>query len=650
MWRAANPDGMKGVRVSYLKGLGSSSKTVVPLLAHEFNKRILHFIPNPNSHKLLDDFYGNDSDPRKKYLRTPLDQEWFPKPRQAMTQLYNHKLGKWEQIPVNYVDAAQYVAYHAKEFSIDNLKRMLPGIDGLNESRRKVLATVRKLPASIWRKPMKTATLAGFVTADMGYAHGEASLVQTIYGMCQYYPGARVVPFMVPDGMFGSRGTRGVDTEENEIKKNKGASPRYTHTRPVNEFLWTIYPPEDDIHLVYDEDQGDYFEPRYYNPIDCMAVTEYCSNPATGWKVDLYPRAHKERIENIKIMIKDGVNAQMVYMPPNLNGFIGRHVTDFESPGAPEYMIGIYQYNDIMVKIIELPINISPTTYCRTIDHAFGPNGLNILRDDLGDSKIQNNSTNSINILIYLKVGWLSKLTREPPSPCIDKIAYNLYLVEKMCHCINIMHVDNSVREYTNYMEPMKEWFVLRDELWRVRIERILIKLRCEKIEIENKIRFLSEYKDLKIEKVKKTRAVEILDDAKYKRIDHVLLARKNCRLSNADFDRLLYTIKNVENDVDDDDDKDRDDDPMGTKTPGAKFDYLLSMRFSSALEENIKKLEQLLLDIIARIEMYSEPSYYKKLWVEQLDKLYDYYVRRDEIVLSYLPRVTAEMMSSASS
>jgi DNA topoisomerase-2 len=650
-WMAANPSlnpmTNKSLRIEYLKGLGSNSEQLIPLLVDQFYERILRIIPNGYTHEIMDKFYCEDTEPRKVILRTPLEQNLFPKPEFHVQQVFNPRTKQMEYTQCPYVDSAKFIYYNAKAFSLDNLKRMLPGMDGLNESRRKVIATVRKLPKSTWTKgDIKTATLAGAVTKEMNYAHGEASLAKTISNMCLTFPGARVIPFLSPNGIFGTRGTRGVNDDKKKKEDKNGADPRYTHTRPLDEFVYTIYPPEDDIHLQYDEDCGEYYEPRYYVPIDCITVAEYWSNPATGWKVEIYPREHKSRIENIKRMIDAGSNkVDFVYMPPNLNGFKGQHVIDFENPGAAEYMVGTYEAYETGVRITELPINISPKSYCDTIKAAFGPptqanpNALNILLPE-SDNPIRNYSVTVINIELHMALGWQKKLARIPPCKKIDYLAYNLYLVERMNNCINMIYWDNSVREYTNYDQPMRDWFLVRDELWRTRIRRILIINEGKQTELVNKIRFLSEYEQLNIKKIEKPRAIEILREHGYKAINHRILVYKNCRLSNDQFERAIYD-ENAASTVSDIND---DDDNANEARGSANFDYLINMRYSDAFQSNITRLERELEELKQEHTLYSNPNYYKELWKQQLDKLLDYYNRRDEIIAKYLPKVPARM------
>lgn len=47
--------------------------------------------------------------------------------------------------------------------------------------------------------------LAGYVSDNAAYHHGEASLAQTIVGMAQDFVGSNNINLLYPGGMFGTR-------------------------------------------------------------------------------------------------------------------------------------------------------------------------------------------------------------------------------------------------------------------------------------------------------------------------------------------------------------------------------------------------------------------------------------------------------------
>ena len=57
----------------------------------------------------------------------------------------------------------------------------------------------------------KVAQLAGYVSEQTAYHHGEQSLHSTIINMAQRFPGSNNLPLLDPIGQFGTRLSGGKD-------------------------------------------------------------------------------------------------------------------------------------------------------------------------------------------------------------------------------------------------------------------------------------------------------------------------------------------------------------------------------------------------------------------------------------------------------
>ena len=128
-------------------------------------------------------------------------------------------------------------------FSNSDTKRSIGSLfDGLKPSQRKILYSCfkRKLYSEI-----RVAQLAGYVSENAAYHHGETSLQGAIIGMAQNYVGSNNINLLEPNGQFGTRIMGGGDA----------ASSRYIHTE-LNKLTQTIYPKEDMPLLDYVEDDG----------------------------------------------------------------------------------------------------------------------------------------------------------------------------------------------------------------------------------------------------------------------------------------------------------------------------------------------------------------------------------------------------------
>jgi len=133
-------------------------------------------------------------------------------------------------------------------FSNSDTKRSIGSLyDGLKPSQRKILYACfkRKL-----YKEIRVAQLAGYVSENAAYHHGEVSLQGAIIGMAQDFIGSNNINLLEPNGQFGTRIMGGSDA----------ASSRYIHTE-LNKLTDCIFPKEDFPLLNYVEDDGLAVEP-----------------------------------------------------------------------------------------------------------------------------------------------------------------------------------------------------------------------------------------------------------------------------------------------------------------------------------------------------------------------------------------------------
>jgi len=99
---------------------------------------------------------------------------------------------------VSYQDLINKELIH---FSIyDNLRSIPSLCDGLKPSQRKILYYMLKNNIT---KVIKVAQLSGYVSAETGYHHGEASLQGAIVGMAQNFVGTNNINLLYPDGNHG---------------------------------------------------------------------------------------------------------------------------------------------------------------------------------------------------------------------------------------------------------------------------------------------------------------------------------------------------------------------------------------------------------------------------------------------------------------
>lgn len=171
------------------------------------------------------------------------------------------------------------------------------------------------------KQELKVAQLAGYVSEQTAYHHGEQSLHSTIINMAQNFVGSNNVPLLVPSGQFGTR---------YEMKDNRkltqrlqggkdAASARYLFTK-LSPITRKLFPEVDDDLLNYLNDDGIPIQPDYFVPIIPLVLVNGCEGVGTGWstRVPMY-----NPIDIIDNLIRKMSNEPMVELMPWVNGFQG---------------------------------------------------------------------------------------------------------------------------------------------------------------------------------------------------------------------------------------------------------------------------------------------------------------------------------------
>jgi DNA topoisomerase-2 len=252
-WRKT--DASKGWKVKYYKGLGTSTRDEAKEYFTHVNA--VRFSYKDGSDGAIDlAFNKKRADDRKQWLQGYDRTALIP---------------AGQELP--YPDFINKDLIH---FSYYNLERSIPNVmDGLKTSQRKILyaAFKRNLTSEI-----RVAQFAGYVSEHTGYHHGEASLNETIIGMAQDFMGANNIPWLVPQGQFGTRLQGGKDS----------ASPRYIHTY-LQPRVRKIVPEADFPVLAYRDDDGTPVEPEWYAPVLPMLLVNGARGIGTGYSTYVPP-------------------------------------------------------------------------------------------------------------------------------------------------------------------------------------------------------------------------------------------------------------------------------------------------------------------------------------------------------------------------
>lgn len=319
----------RGWDQKYLKGLGSSTSQEAKSYFKYFYERLRPFEPATKDElDLLDMAFTKENvDKRKEWLNefganpVPFDEN---KKSESITEFTNQ----------------EFILYSME----DNI-RMIPSMmDGLKPSQRKVVFGVIKKKLN---KSEKVSQLAGYITEQAHYLHGEVSLTDTIIRMAQNYVGSNNVELLFPDGNFGTRLMGGKDT----------SSSRYVSTR-MNEFISLLFKPEDNELLIYNDEDGKPIEPKFYVPVLPLLVINGCEGIGYGWRSSIAQHNPLD-VANYILALMDG--RETPTLKPWFRGFKG---TLLDEGNGKWKSTGIWsRIDDTTIKITELPIGMWTSDY-----------------------------------------------------------------------------------------------------------------------------------------------------------------------------------------------------------------------------------------------------------------------------------------------
>jgi DNA topoisomerase-2 len=237
----------------------------------------------------------------------------------------------------------------------DNLRSLPHVMDGLKPSQRKILWAARKRNLV---SEIKVAQLAGYVSENAAYHHGEVSLTSAIVNMAQNFVGSNNLNLLVPNGQFGTRLQGGDDA----------ASARYIFTslEPIGS---SILSKADDPGLTWLEDDGQTVEPEYYLPVIPMLLVNGSVGIGTGFSTEILPYNPRDLVTCLKQRLMGGKDMSGIRLTPWWDGFKGPTIVSAD--GKQVVTKGLYQFlNDDTnrVRITELPVGTWTKVYKTFLD------------------------------------------------------------------------------------------------------------------------------------------------------------------------------------------------------------------------------------------------------------------------------------------
>tara|TARA_B000000532_G_C18876593_1_gene410947 strand:- start:1842 stop:5282 length:3441 start_codon:yes stop_codon:yes gene_type:complete len=558
----------KSWKTKYYKGLGTSSAAE----AREYfsNIKLNNYVFTPDTNERMSLAFSKE--------KSDLRKEW----------LYNFDENNILDHNLTDISIPDFIDRELIHFSNSDTLRSIGSVyDGLKPSQRKILYCCFKRNLI---NEIRVAQLAGYVSENAAYHHGEASLQGAIIGMAQDYVGSNNINLLMPNGQFGTRIMGGQDS----------ASSRYIHTE-LNKIVNLIYPSIDFPLLEYNDDDGIPVEPKYYVPILPMVLVNGMNGIGTGFSTSIPMHDVIDVIKNLKKKIN---NQSCSNIAPYFKDFKGKIVKIDNNNYLSK---GIYEIVDeCHLRITELPIGKWTDDYKKFLESLI-PDTSNKKSVENEKSKkkkqpkktiidyVNNSSDKDVDFTITFEKGFLNSLQWDEDEN-IDGIEKFFKLTTSKGLSYNNIHLYNDktqIKKYKNTNEIIDEFYKVRYQLYVKRKDYLLSKLKNELCILKSKMRFITDVMNDKIQIYKRKR-VDIINDLLK---DKYLMVQDN---------KILDFNDNIK--------------PEDIKY----YDYLIKMSIYLFTEDEIEKLN---MKINSLQEEYDKlyTMTIEEIWLGELDKLLDY-------------------------
>lgn len=447
----------------------------------------------------------------------------------------------------------------------DNFRSIPDLVDGFKPSQRKIAysAFKRKLD----NEEIKVAQLAGYVSENAAYHHGEASLQGAIINMAQNYCGSNNINLLYPSGNFGTRRLGGKDS----------ASPRYIFTQ-LSSLARNIFITKDEFVLENIVEEGEIVEPIRYYPIIPMILVNGSEGIGTGYSTNIPPHNPLDIISNIKSYIKGTDVSKLKELVPWYSGFTGLIEKTFDKKNQLKYIShGKYeQLDEYTLRITELPVGTWTQSYIDFLSKLIENN--NMLTD------YENNCGNhKIDFKLTFRNGELQKLIKS------NSIEEKLKLISSIQ--VSNMHVykNNEIVKYSNPNLMIKDYADIRLEIYQKRKDHWIKVLENELQLLKYRRKFIKEVISNKLVIAKKQKQI-LIDE-----------------LTKREYPELSTNIN--------------------TKP---SYDYLVGMPMWTLTQEKIDELESNYNEKKQELDDYKNTSI-QDLWLSELEILENNYIKWEE-------------------
>ena len=457
-------NGGRGWNVKYYKGLGTS--TAAEGREYFTSMNIVRFQWDGESDGSIDlAFNKKRSDDRKQWLTT-YDRE------------------RTIEVPAGGADVSYSRFIHDEliHFSnADNLRSIPHMMDGLKPSQRKILWAARKRNLV---SEIKVAQLAGYVSENAAYHHGEVSLTAAIVGMAQNFVGSNNINLLAPNGQFGTRLQGGADS----------AAPRYIFTalEPVQAALISK---ADDPALAWLEDDGTRVEPEYYMPVLPMLLVNGATGIGTGFSSEVLSYSPRDLIAAVRLRLRgDVADLTEQKMTPWWDGFRGQ--VTVSADGKKVTTRGVYEFlmdDTHRVRITELPVGTWTKDYKEFLDHLVSGEGGPAKAGDAGSTqrllKTFQEAYNDVDVEFVLTLD--PEYFHEARTfPADFEKRFRLTSTTSLTNMV-AFDPEGKIRRFVSAGEILETYYVKRIGGYVARKANELARLEAEAAELDARVRFV---------------------------------------------------------------------------------------------------------------------------------------------------------------
>lgn len=451
-WKADTQNG-RGWTSKYYKGLGTSTaKEAKEYFKAIDDHRLTFRWQHERDHEAIDlAFNKKRADDRKEWMNNYVEGETVDHSKAA----------------VSYSD---FVNKELVCFAKYDVMRAIPSmVDGFKPSQRKVLFSAFKRNL---KSDVKVAQFAGYIAEHSAYHHGEASLQGTIIGMAQDFVGSNNINLFFPSGQFGTRLMGGKDA----------ASPRYIYTR-LERIARTIFHPDDDALLEYQNEEGQSIEPKWYMPVIPMALINGAEGIGTGWSTSVPNYNPRDIIRLLKRIIKKQ-SLDKESLCPWYRGFKGSIMINDNSESSSYEVVGLAsKTGSNSIDITELPVKRWTQDYKEFLVKLAdgGDDGNQARIDDIREYHTEN----SVHFTITGSADQMKALVNEGLEKSL-KLRSTISITNMM-----FFDKEGKIKRYGSEMELLFEFATLRVEYYQKRKDFLVDRLRREKELLDAKVKFI---------------------------------------------------------------------------------------------------------------------------------------------------------------